>query len=217
MLRGKSCTARRNDCLESRLIDLREIEVALDEHGKLPASDGVLTEIQPVQGAALRIDRRFRRVEVLRLLVGVDGATAERDRGARIPADWNHQSVAEPIDRLPADAELALFRVVQESLSNVRRHSGSDTASIRLERKSDEIYLEIQDKGSGLGTSKDEGSVDPEELIDMGVGIPGMQQRLRQLGGRLEISSNSEGTTITAVVPIANRTALAASGSSASS
>jgi len=111
---------------------------------------------------------------------------------------------AEPIDRLPADAELALFRVVQESLSNVRRHSGSDTASIRLERKSDEIFLEIQDKGSGLGASKDEGSVDPEELIEMGVGIPGMQQRLRQLGGRLEINSTSEGTTITAVVPMAN-------------
>ena len=111
---------------------------------------------------------------------------------------------AEPIDRLPADLELALFRVVQESLANVRHHSGSETASIRLERKSDEISLEIQDKGRGLANRSDASSKNGEDLIEMGVGIPGMQQRLRQLGGRLEIASNSEGTTITAVVPTTN-------------
>jgi len=124
---------------------------------------------------------------------------------------------AEPIDRLPADFELALFRIVQEALTNVRRHSGSETASIRLEDRSGEIFLEIRDKGGGLAAKKNAGeSNDSEELIEMGVGIPGMQQRLRQLGGRLEIVSNNGGTTITAVVP-ANRAVHAASSSRTSS
>ncbi len=125
---------------------------------------------------------------------------------------------AEPIDRLPADFELALFRIVQEALTNVRRHSGTETASIRLERRSGEIFLEIRDKGKGLAAKKNAGqSNDSEELIEMGVGIPGMQQRLRQLGGRLEIDSNNEGTKITAVVPIANPAVHAASSSRTSS
>jgi two-component system, NarL family, sensor kinase len=110
--------------------------------------------------------------------------------------------VAQPMDRLPADVELAFFRIVQESLTNVRRHSGSETASIRLETKSGEILLQIQDRGRGLPAQKTSDDVD--DIIEMGVGIPGMQQRLRQLGGTLEIDSNSEGTTITAMVPIGN-------------
>jgi len=125
---------------------------------------------------------------------------------------------ADPIDRLPADFELALFRIVQESLTNVRRHSGSETASIRLEKRSGEIFLEIHDKGHGLSSSKrTSGAKEPEEFIEMGVGIPGMQQRLRQLGGRLEITSSSEGTTITAVVPLANGAPQAVSTSGISS
>ena len=110
--------------------------------------------------------------------------------------------VVQPIDRLAPDVELALFRIVQESLTNVRRHSGSETATIRLECKAGHIFLKIQDSGRGLAASEE-----PEhagDLIEMGVGIPGMQQRLRQLGGRLEIDSSNEGTTITAVVPISN-------------
>jgi two-component system NarL family sensor kinase len=113
---------------------------------------------------------------------------------------------AQPIGRLAPEMELAFFRIVQESLTNVRRHSGSETVSIRLENKSGEIVLEIRDKGRGLAAAKvGSESNGSEEFIEMGVGIPGMRQRLRQLGGRLEIDSNNEGTTITAVVPIANR------------
>ena len=110
--------------------------------------------------------------------------------------------MAQPIDRLPPDVELAFFRVVQESLTNVRRHSGSETASIRLECNAGDIVLEIQDKGHGMPSPKIPQHAD--DLIEMGVGIPGMQQRLRQLGGRLEIASNSEGTKIKAVVPATN-------------
>jgi PAS domain S-box-containing protein len=110
--------------------------------------------------------------------------------------------VAQPMDRLPPDVELALFRIVQESLTNVRRHSGSETASIRLETRSGETVLEIQDRGRGMPTEKS--SEDVNEIIEMGVGIPGMRQRLVQLGGRLDVTSNSHGATITAVVPLTN-------------
>jgi PAS domain S-box-containing protein len=109
---------------------------------------------------------------------------------------------APAMDRLPSDMELALFRIVQESLTNVRRHSGSGTASIRLEKKSNEVVLEIQDKGRGMPAAKT--SDEPNDLVEMGVGIPGMRQRMVQLGGKLEVISNSHGTTITAVVPLTN-------------
>lgn len=112
---------------------------------------------------------------------------------------------AEPMQRLSSDLELALFRIVQEALTNVRRHSGSETASIRLKKTSGEILLEIRDKGHGLVAGKPVSAANgPGELIEMGVGIPGMRQRLVQLGGRLEVTSNSHGATIVAVVPLTN-------------
>ena len=109
--------------------------------------------------------------------------------------------VAQAIDRLPSEMEMALFRVVQEALTNVRRHSGSEIVNIRLERKAAVVLPEISDHGRGLQTKEDE---DSNGLGAIGVGIPGMRQRLRQLGGALEITSNGRGTTISAVVPLTN-------------
>lgn len=106
--------------------------------------------------------------------------------------------VAQPIGRLSSEIETALFRVVQEGLTNVRKHSGSDTVVIRLEKRFDEIALEIKDNGNGFEVDLE----DPENSEFAGVGIPGMKQRLRQLGGKLEISSNGHGTRITALVPL---------------
>jgi PAS domain S-box-containing protein len=108
--------------------------------------------------------------------------------------------VFQDIGRLPSEIEMALFRIVQESLTNIRRHSGSSTASIRLEKKPDEIVLQIKDQGSGMRTH--ELSEPEDEISELGVGIPGMRQRLRQLGGRLEVGSSEQGTTITASVPL---------------
>ena len=108
---------------------------------------------------------------------------------------------AEPIGRLQSDVEIALFRVVQEALANVHRHSTSETASIRLERSNGEVVLQIKDQGKGLALAED--SPDMNGSVSPGVGIPGMKQRLRQLGGTLEITSNHAGTTVSAVVPIA--------------
>lgn len=107
---------------------------------------------------------------------------------------------AEPIGRLHSDVEMALFRVVQEALSNVHRHSISETASIRLEHRNGEIVLQIKDRGKGLGITDHTPGAD--SAVSLGVGIPGMKQRLRQLGGTLEINSNHAGTTVSAIVPI---------------
>jgi len=108
---------------------------------------------------------------------------------------------AEPIGRLQSEVEMALFRVVQEALSNVRRHSESESASIRLGRRDGEVVLQIKDQGKGLAL--DHCSPDTNGAVALGVGIPGMKQRLRQLGGTLDITSNNGGTTVSAVVPIA--------------
>ncbi len=107
----------------------------------------------------------------------------------------------EPIGRLQSDVEMALFRVVQEALSNVRRHSASETASIRLARRNGDVILQIEDQGKGLARAGY--SIDTNGAVLAGVGIPGMKQRLRQLGGTLDIASNHWGTTVSAVVPVA--------------
>lgn len=106
---------------------------------------------------------------------------------------------AEPIGRLQSEVEMALFRVVQEALSNVRRHAESETATIRLTRRDGEVVLQIKDEGKGLAFA--DGSPDTTGAFSLGVGIPGMKQRLRQLGGTLEITSNRWGTVVSAVVP----------------
>ena len=100
---------------------------------------------------------------------------------------------------LPKDAERTLFRVVQESLTNILRHAGSPTARIAIVRNPEGIVLEVVDRGHGLPTSsaKKPGSRPPRP----GTGIPGMRERVRQIGGRLEIESGAQGTTVRATLP----------------
>ncbi len=105
----------------------------------------------------------------------------------------------QPIGRLPSEAETALFRIVQESLTNIRRHSGGSTASVRLEKRNGEIVLQVKDDGHGMPPTDSPNPAD--DVQGLGVGIPGMRQRMRQLGGRLEVASGEEGTTVTAVMP----------------
>lgn len=106
--------------------------------------------------------------------------------------------VPSELDRLPREIETALFRVMQESLSNIHRHSGSKTASIQLSESDREIRLEVSDHGRGLVREMVDRVIDETRL---GVGIAGMRERLRQLGGQLEIRSSSKGTTVIAVLP----------------
>jgi two-component system NarL family sensor kinase len=97
------------------------------------------------------------------------------------------------------DVELALFRVVQESLTNIQRHSGSLQAKIRMDRDPGKITLEVSDKGNGIpGKLRRRNGGLPFRL---GVGIPSMHERVRLIGGRLDIESSSSGTTVRVTIP----------------
>lgn len=101
--------------------------------------------------------------------------------------------------RLPLDLETTLFRILQESLTNIHRHSGSPTAEVRLTSTSETVDLWIADHGRGMPIeilNGDDGS-SPE----LGVGVRGMRERVRQLQGDLEIVSGPQGTTIEARIP----------------
>jgi two-component system, NarL family, sensor kinase len=113
-------------------------------------------------------------------------------------------NVTKDLGRLDRDTETALFRVMQECLLNVHRHSQSTTASVSLTREDGEIRLQICDQGKGMQT------VDDGDGTGFGVGLFGIRERIRQLKGKLEIvSQEGQGTTIIARVPdSANSSAL---------
>jgi len=102
-------------------------------------------------------------------------------------------------ERMPRDVELALFRVVQESLTNIQRHSGSQRAKIRIHRNPD-LTLEISDSGPGPSAGVPRGK--EEHRFEVGVGIHSMQERVKLIGGRLEIDSTSRGTTVRVTIPL---------------
>lgn len=101
-------------------------------------------------------------------------------------------------ERLPREHELCLFRIAQECLMNIHRHSGSITARVRLTRTDGQTKLEVSDDGRGI-RYKDESRVTPGR--NTGVGLRGMRERVRHLGGTLEIHSTTEGTKVTATLP----------------
>jgi signal transduction histidine kinase len=105
----------------------------------------------------------------------------------------------EDFGRLPRESETAIFRVVQECLTNIHRHSGSPIARIRLRQRDDHVSVEIEDKGKGIAAEKQE---EMNSSGTPGVGIRGMRERLRQLGGTLEFRSNGSGTLVTVELPL---------------
>lgn len=112
-------------------------------------------------------------------------------------------NLAPDLGRLPREYELTLFRIVQEALTNVHRHSRSRTAQIRLARNSDSIRLEIADQGAGVPESKLRAL--ENSGASLGVGLAGMRERMRQLGGGLSVSSSSAGTVIAAHIAFTNK------------
>jgi signal transduction histidine kinase len=113
--------------------------------------------------------------------------------------------VLEDIGRIQPDVETALFRIVQESLTNIHRHSGCRSALIWVTKSDSEVVVRIQDDGHGMPENQYGFRLGPSA----GVGILGMRQRLKQIGGRLEIESDSLGTTITARAPISKGESIA--------
>ena len=105
----------------------------------------------------------------------------------------------EAVRRLPLELETTIFRVVQESLTNVHRHSGSKLAIVRLEVAGNLSQVWVIDYGRGIPPERL--SLHPERS-SIGVGILGMRERLRQLGGELDITSSQEGTTVHGTIPL---------------
>jgi PAS domain S-box-containing protein len=106
------------------------------------------------------------------------------------------------LERLPRDVELSIFRIVQECLTNVHRHSGSRTAMVHLSHKPGEIQLEVSDQGRGINPE-----IQAKFLAgkSSGVGLRGMRERLRQLGGGIEIQSSGKGASVIVVLPLDNK------------
>jgi two-component system NarL family sensor kinase len=105
-----------------------------------------------------------------------------------IPADFG---------RLTAEMEIAIFRIVQECLTNIHRHSGSAAASICLRKDGNELTVQVRDHGKGIPEEKQ------RELTASGLGFGGMRERLRQVGGTLEIQSDHTGTLVSATLKVA--------------
>ena len=109
-------------------------------------------------------------------------------------------SISETFGRLPADMELAIFRVVQECLTNIHRHAKTKTACIRVAREQSHVHVEIRDEGKGIS---------PERLEEIrakgsGVGIAGIRERLHRFRGEMKIESCGSGTIVSANIPIPN-------------
>jgi len=112
--------------------------------------------------------------------------------------------IPELADRLPRQTEIALFRVLQESLTNIHRHSRSPSAEVIFQPAPQQVILEVNDHGVGV----------PSELLDRfrssgtsGVGLAGMRERIRELGGTFEVDSGSGGTSLRVTVPVAAKQA----------
>jgi PAS domain S-box-containing protein len=103
------------------------------------------------------------------------------------------------LGRLSPDQEIAIFRVVQECLTNIHRHSGSSTAKIQLKRNVSELCLTVSDTGSGI---PEQDSSEPGARKTMGVGIRGMRERMRDLGGEMQIRQGNPGTIVEASFPL---------------
>ena len=109
-----------------------------------------------------------------------------------VPADF---------ERLSREMELVMFRLVQECLTNIHRHSGSKSAVIRIARDGDGVSLEVQDRGRGISAEK----LSEIQSQGSGVGIRGMRERARHFGGHMLIESNHKGTKISFRFPFAKK------------
>jgi len=107
-------------------------------------------------------------------------------------------SVSESVGRLPAKMELALFRIMQECLTNIHRHSGGQKATVRISRGPDDIRLDVIDNGKGISADR----LVAVQAQRSGVGLTGIHERVRQLHGVTSIQSDASGTHVSVILPI---------------
>lgn len=188
------CTAQRFAALNMNLAKLREICGI-----SVPEAETVIADCENL---AKESARELRTISYLLHPPTLD------DIGLRSAITWYARGFAarsgiqvklelsEDIPRLPLDVETMMFRVVQEGLSNVHRHSGSSIATVRLIADVEHIILELVDVGRGMPAN-----LQGATAAEFGVGIAGMRERVHQLGGRLEIVSDNRGTTLRVLQP----------------
>lgn len=107
--------------------------------------------------------------------------------------------IPEQFGRLSDEMEIAIFRMVQECLTNIHRHSGGSSAAIRVREENHRVLVEVQDQGKGIPLEK---QLELSSSGRTGVGFRGMRERFRQLGGTLEIRSDNAGTAVSATLPL---------------
>ena len=131
-------------------------------------------------------------LENLGLLVGLEAFCKEFAEQQGVQVDFLNENVSRGV---PADAGLCMFRVTQEALRNIKRHSGANSAEVRLEQLDGTLHLSVSDRGRGFNPNRPPAT--------RGIGIHSMEERLRLLGGRLELQSQPmEGTRIDAWLPL---------------
>ena len=111
-----------------------------------------------------------------------------------------NMDVPSQYSRLPQETEITLFRVLQEALTNVHRHSGSSQVDIMLRVTGADVWLKVEDYGQGI--PDDRLKQIQEENAQIGVGLAGMKERVHQLEGSLEITSSLTGTSVSVRIPI---------------
>jgi signal transduction histidine kinase len=169
----------------------------LEEKSKDPASRAATEELRELVVSTLQDVRRLA-VELRPTALDDFGLVAALERLAASFAEQTGISVdfqtALADERLPEEVETALYRIVQESLTNVVKHARARRVSILLARKEGAVKAVVEDDGQGF---------DPAERTGVGYGLVGMRERLALLGGRLEVESGGDaGTTIAAEVPV---------------
>jgi PAS domain S-box-containing protein len=108
--------------------------------------------------------------------------------------------IPDNLARLPQEMEIALFRVVQECLTNIHRHSGSSSCGVKIVQDDKAVQVQVTDSGRGIPQEK-------QSILQSsgGVGLRGLQERIRLLGGAVDIKSSEQGTTVTARLPLSGR------------
>jgi signal transduction histidine kinase len=150
--------------------------------------DLVVSTLQDVR--RLAVELRPSALDDFGLVSALERLTESFSEQSKIPVDFHS---ALPPQRLPEEVETALYRMVQESLTNVVKHSRATRVSVLLTRKNGSVAAVVEDDGRGF---------DPTAVADDGFGLVGMRERIASLGGRLEIESGQAGTTIAAEVPL---------------
>ena len=188
-----------HDSAGQTLVALNMGLAQIAEHAELDPAQ-LAESIQNAQGMVQHLTQELRTTSYLLHPPLLD------ESGLSSPLSWYVQGltersglaidlqIPENFERLPREMELVIFRLVQECLTNIHRHSGSKTALIRIERKQGKIHTSVQDEGKGMS---------PEKLAliqsqGTGVGIRGMRERVRHLDGELTIESNGSGTKVSA-------------------